>query len=393
MLSRRIIFGLLVATFISGPTAIRAADTVRVGYSLSRTGALAVATPVQQQSYELWRDQINAAGGLSIGGGEKRRIEFVTYDDQSEPAKAAQIYEKLISNDRVDLLLAPYGTPMHVAVSPVVERHKFPLVGATAASTLIRDLHGKHMWFVEKLPDEIGGDLPKLLGELGIKRVAVITAQLGLGLETKKFLLPALKKAGIEVVVDQEYPPEIKDMTGLLSSVKDAAADAVIGLSYPGDSILYMNTAREIGLTTKFQFLLVGPTEPFFQTKFGDNLNGIVTWGHWSPDNKAWPKARQFFEAYKAKFNEPPDYLDSVSAFVSAEILQQAVEKVGLNHEKMREAIAANTFDTINGPVRFEGSTNVGVPNGYVQIQKGTAQVVWPDRIKTSDFEPKAAWK
>lgn len=393
MLSKRTVLGLLAVTFLSSPVTVKAADTVRVGYSLSRTGFLAVATPVQQQAFELWRDQINAAGGLSIGGDGKRKIEFVTYDDQSEPAKAAQIYEKLISNDKVDLLLAPYATPLHIAVSPVVERHKFPLVGATAASTLIRDLHGKYMWFVEKLPDEIGGDLPKLLRAVGVKRVAIITVQLPLGLETKKFFLPALQKAGIEVVFDQEYPPDIKDMTGLLTSVKNAAPDAVIGLSYPGDSILYLNTAREIGLTAKFQFLEIGPTEPFFLTKFGENLNGIVTWGHWSPDNKAWSKARPFFDAYKAKFNEPPDYLDSVSAFVSAEVLQQAVEKAGLDHEKIRNVIATSTFDTINGPVRFEGATNVGTPNGYVQIQKGIAQIIWPEQIKTANFEPKGPWK
>jgi branched-chain amino acid transport system substrate-binding protein len=393
MLSKRTILGLLTAALLANPASVQAADTVRIGYSIARTGLFAVATPVQQQAYDLWRDQLNATGGLSIGGGGKRKIEFVSYDDQSEPAKAAQIYEKLISNDKVDLLLAPWGTATHIAVAPVVERHKFPLVGATASTTLVRDLGGKYMWFTEIMPDAYGNDLPKLLGAAGVKRVAIITMQLPLALETKKFLLPALQKASIEVVFNQEYPPDIKDMTGLLTSLKAAGPDAVIGLSYPSDSIIYLSTAREIGLTAKFQFLEIGPTEPFLLQKFGDNLNGIVTVGHWSPDQKAWPKARPFFDAYKAKFNEPPDYLDSVSSFMSAEILQQAVEKVGLDREKIREAIATGTFDTINGPVRFKGATNVGTPNGYLQIQKGIAQIVWPDQIKTSDFEPKGPWK
>jgi branched-chain amino acid transport system substrate-binding protein len=394
MFSKRAVLGVLTLAIIAAPASVRAAaDTVRIGYSIARTGLFAVATPVQQQAYDLWRDQINAAGGLSIGGGSKRKIEFVSYDDQSEPAKAAQIYEKLISNDKVDLLLAPWGTATHIAVAPVVERHKFPLVGATASTTLVRDLGGKYMWFTEIMPDAYGNDLPKLLVAAGIKRVAIITMQLPLALETKKFLLPALQKAGIEVAFNQEYPPDIKDMTGLLTSLKDAGPDAVIGLSYPSDSIIYLSTAREIGLKAKFQFLEIGPTEPFLLQKFGENLDGIVTVGHWSPDQKAWPKARPFFEAYKAKFNEAPDYLDSVSSFMSAEILQQAVEKVGLDREKIREAIATGTFDTINGPVRFQGATNVGTPNGYLQIQKGVAQIVWPDQIKTSDFEPKGPWK
>jgi branched-chain amino acid transport system substrate-binding protein len=393
MLSKRTVIGLVTAALLSGAATAQAEDSLRIGYSIARTGMFAVATPVQQQAYDLWRDQVNAAGGLSIGGKAKRKIEFVSYDDQSEPAKAAQIYEKLISNDKVDLLLAPWGTATHIGIAPIVERHKFPLVGATASSTLIRELGLKYMWFTEKMPDDYGNDLPKLLGAVGMKRIAIIAMQLPLALETKKFLVPALQKAGMEIVFNQEYPPDIKDMTGLLTSVKSAAPDAVIGLSYPADSILYITTAREIGLQAKFQFLEIGPTEPFFITKFGENLDGIVTLGHWSPDQKAWPKARPFFDAYKAKFNEAPDYLDSVSSYVSAEILQQAVEKVGLDRAKLREAIATGTFDTINGPVRFDGPTNVGTPNGYVQIQKGVAQLVWPDQVKTADFAPKGPWK
>jgi branched-chain amino acid transport system substrate-binding protein len=202
-----------------------------------------------------------------------------------------------------------------------------------------------------------------------------------------------LQKAGLEIVFNQEYPADIKDMTGLLTSVKAATPDAVLGLAYPSDSILYMSTAREIGLQAKFQFLEIGPTEAFFLEKFGANLDGIVTVGHWSPDQKMWPKARPFFEAYKAKFNELPDYLDSVSSYMSAEILQQAVAKVGLDRAKLRETIAGSTFDTINGPVRFNGARNVGTPNSYLQIQKGIAQIIWPSQVKTSNFEPKGPWK
>jgi branched-chain amino acid transport system substrate-binding protein len=393
MMSKRTVIGLLTAAMLSVPATVYGAATVRIGYSMARTGLFAVATPVQQQAYDLWRDQLNAEGGLNIGGTGKRKIEFVSYDDQSEPAKAAQIYEKLISNDKVDLLLAPWGTATHIAVAPVVERHKFPVIGNTASSTLIRDLGAKYMWFLESLPDDYGNDLTKLLGSVGIKRVAIITMQLPLALETKKFLVPALHKAGIEIVFDQEYPPDIKDMTGLLTSLKATTPDAVMGLSYPSDSIIYLNTARELGLSAKFQFLEIGPTEPFLIQKFGENLDGIVTLGHWSPDQKAWPKARPFFDAYKAKFNEAPDYLDTISSYMSAEILQQAVGKAGLDREKIRDAIATGTFDTINGPVRFNGPTNVGTPDAFLQIQKGIAQIIWPDQVKTADFQPKGPWK
>jgi branched-chain amino acid transport system substrate-binding protein len=394
MLSKRTLLKLLATSAIASPAVkVQAADTVRIGYSLARTGLFAVATSVQENAYVLWRDQLNATGGLPIAGGGKRKIEFVSYDDQSEPAKAAQIYEKLISDDKVDLLLAPWATPTHIAIAPVVERHKFPVVGNTASTTLIRDLGGKYMWFVEPLPDAYGPALADLLANIGLKRAAIIAMQLPLALETKKFLVPALQKAKIDIVFNQEYPPDIKDMTGMLTSLKATNPDAILGLSYPNDSIIYMNTAREIGLTAPFQLLEIGPTEPFLLQKFGANLDGVTTIGHWSPHQKAWPKAQPFFDAYKAKFNEAPDYLDTISSYASCEITQAAVAKVGLNHEKIRETIASDTFDTINGPIKFNGAANAITPAGYLQIQKGVAELIWPKEIKTADFQPKGPWK
>jgi branched-chain amino acid transport system substrate-binding protein len=394
MLSKRTVLKLLATSVLASPaTTVRAADTVRIGYSLARTGMFAVATSVQENAYTMWRDQLNATGGLDIAGVGKRKIEFVSYDDQSEPAKAAQIYEKLISDDKVDLLLSPWATPTHIAIAPVIERHKFPVVGSTAATTLIRDLGGKYMWFVEPLPDAYGNELALLLNSLGIKRAAIIAMQLPLALETKKFLVPALKKAGIQIVFNEEYPPDIKDMTGMLTSLKATTPDAILGLSYPSDSIIYMNTAREIGLTAKFQLLEIGPTEPFFLQKFGKNLEGMTVIGHWSPHQKAWPKAQPFFDAYKAKFNELPDYLDTISSYASAEILQAAVAKAGLNREKIRDVISTDTFDTINGPIRFQGPTNATTPAGYLQIQNGIAELIWPNSIKTADFQPKGPWQ
>jgi branched-chain amino acid transport system substrate-binding protein len=380
------------ALFITG-TSTLAQQPIRIGYSLARTGSFAVATSVQQQAYDLCREQMNEAGGLKMPDGTRRPVEFVTYDDQSEPAKAAEIYEKLISSDKVNLLLAPWGTATHIGIAPVIERHKFPLIGATASSTLLRDLGVKYMVFTEVLPDAIGGELPTLLGELGMKRVAIFTLQLPFSLEAKKYLVPALEKAGIEIVFNQEYSPDIKDMTALLLSLKATSPDAIIGLSYPSDSILYMTTARELGISAPFQFLEIGPTEPFFLQKFGANLDGIVTVGHWSPGQTKWPKARPFFDAYSAKFKEPPDYLDSVSSYMSCEILQQAVAKVGLDHEKLHGEIATGTFDTINGPVKFKGIMNITTPNGYIQIQNERAQIIWPSSIATAKFVPKGPWK
>ena len=129
-----------------GVGSAQAADPVRIGFSLPLTGIFAPAAPSQKNAYELWREQVNAKGGLDVAG-TKRMVEFVSYDDQSDPGQAAKIYEKLIAQDKVDLLLGPWGTPHHFAVAGVLERYKFPMVGDTAASVQLRDLKPGYIWF------------------------------------------------------------------------------------------------------------------------------------------------------------------------------------------------------------------------------------------------------
>jgi branched-chain amino acid transport system substrate-binding protein len=363
---------------------VQAADPVRIGFSLPLTGIFAPAAPSQKNAYELWRDQINASGGLDVAG-TKRPVEFVSYDDQSDPGQAAKIYEKLIVEDKVDLLLGPWGTPAHVAVAGVLERHKFPMVGDTAASVLLRGMKPGYIWFpTSALPDEMGKQLPLMLKSLGVKTVSITTAQHPFALENKKFIVEGLKANGIAIVSDADYPLDIRDMTALISTAKAAHPDAELSLSMTGDSVLYMRQSKELGFTPKVQYMLVGPAATFFTKIFGDQVDGLLTMGHWSPSQKAWPKAKPFFDAYVAKYNEPPDYLDSELSYEACEILQQAVAMAGLDHEKLRKAFATETFDTIDGPVKFDGVVNATTPTMFLQYQKGVYEIVWPKEQATA---------
>jgi branched-chain amino acid transport system substrate-binding protein len=379
----------LLATTI---TAASAQEPVKIGYAISKTGPFAPAAHTQLQTYELWADQVLAAGGIDVGG-TKRPVKFLSYDDQSDFSKAPAIYEKLITDDKVDLLLAPWGTPFHFSVVGILEKYQFPMVGNSAASVTIRDIKPGNIWFpTSAIPDRLAAELVKFLQAQKAKTVAISTLQLPFSLEVKKFLMPALESSGLKVVVNDEYAPDVKDLTATLTKIKQAAPDAVLMLCYPPDGVLYLKGARELGIDSPFQFLLVGPADPFFEKTFGPNLDGIVTMGHWSPFQAKWPKARPFYDAYVKKFNEPPDYLDSALAWMSIEILEQAVKTAGLDKAKIRQAISTETFDTINGQVKFKGVENVITPTMFLQFQKGQAQIVWPASEATAAFEPKPAW-
>jgi branched-chain amino acid transport system substrate-binding protein len=383
----------LAATLLAaGATAAGAQEPIKIGYAISKTGPFAPAAHTQINTYELWADQVAAAGGIDVGG-TKRPVKFVVYDDQSDFAKAPQIYEKLITDDKVDLLLAPWGTPFHFAIVGILEKYQFPVVGNSAASVTIRDIKPGNIWFpTSAIPDRLAAELVKFLVSQKVKSAAVTTLQLPFSLEVKKFLMPALASANLKVVVNDEYAPDVKDLTATLTKIKQAAPDATVSLSYPPDSVLYIKGARELDITSPFQLVLVGPADYFFSKMFGPNLDGIVTMGHWSPFQAKWPKARPFYDAYMKKYGEPPDYLDSALAWMSIEILEQAVKTAGLDKDKIREAISTHTFDTINGPVKFKGVENVLTPTMFLQFQKGEAQIVWPNSEATAPFEPKPAW-
>lgn len=378
------LFGGLAAMVLAGVTVASAADPVRIGYSIANSGLFSKAAPSQVTAYELWAEQVNSAGGLDVAG-EKRPVELVWYDDESDPAKSAQIYEKLINEDEVDLLLAPWGTPHHLNVAGVVEQYGFPMVGNTAASVAIREVKPGNIWFpTSAIPDLIATELAAMLKDAGVASVGIIANVLPFSQENLQFLVPALDAAGIAVKLNESYPPDIKDMTPLLTQMKSANVDAVIALTYPADAFLYTGQAKELGIDAPYQFLLIGPTISAFAGAFGPVADGIITLGHWSPEQKAWPRGKAFFDAYIAKYGMAPDYLDSALAYMSAEILAQAVATAGLDKDKLRAAIAGGTFDTINGKVKFDGVQNTVTPTAFLQLQGGKMHLVWPKDIATA---------
>jgi branched-chain amino acid transport system substrate-binding protein len=378
------------AASVTGTSLYAADKPVRLGFSIAKTGMFAAAAQSQVDTYNFWKDEVNGAGGLDIAG-QKRPIEFVSYDDQGNPGQAAKIYEKLITDDKVDLLLAPWGTSMHIGIAPVVERFKFPLIGNSAASGELRKLKPGYIWFVTAdFPDRVGKQLPLLLKASNIKSIALISNVLDFTKEVKGYLEPALKAQGIEVRVNEEYPPSLTDMTALLSKVKQAAPDGVIALAYPPDSVLYVRTAKELGIASPFQFCLVGPGADFFHKVLGTAADGIVTMGQWSPKRNG--AAQAFNDAYIAKVKELPDYLDSIEAYDSLQILADAVKVAGLDREKLRDTIAHGRFDTIIGPIQFTGVENLVTPAGFLQVQNGVPQQIWPPNDAVAQWQPKKGY-
>jgi branched-chain amino acid transport system substrate-binding protein len=373
------------------------AGPVKIGFSLSATGPYAVGAGITQApTYELWIDQVNAKGGLAVKGQGKRPIQVVRHDDRSEIETAVRLYEKMITDDKVDLLLPPWGTAMNFAVAPVANKAGYPIIAPTAASLKIADLNLPHFYAVLAQPDAMMASLVGMLKDLKARqkynKVAIIYVSDLFGLEQHGALVPQLKEAGFEIVEDKSYPLGVKDLTDVLKAIKAKNPDVFISLSYPPDTILGASQAKSIDFNPPVYYGAVGTAFPFFRDRFKESAEGIIGMGAWNPKVK-FPGAKAYYDAHVAKHKKEPDRWASAFAYATLQILEQAVEQVGLDRAQIKRYLDATEFSTVAGPIRFSKGINQATPGQVGQWQKGEFEVVWPkDRATADAIVPKPKW-
>ena len=367
------------------------APPIKIGYAISRTGPFAPgAQATQEPSYILWAEQVNAAGGINVKG-QKRKVELISYDDRSEVETIVRTFEKLMVTDKVDLILPPWGSTANFAVAPLANRHGYPVLAPTALSMKLVDMKLPYFFSMLPQPYVLMAAAADMLAANGIKTVAVIYMDDVFGLENIAAFEPAVKAKGIEIVEKKSYPLGIKDLSPVLRGIKDKNPDAFVGLTYPPDTILASKQSKEIGFNPKVFFTAVGTAFPLYKQVMGTDSDGVTGIGSWSI--KTSPAAKAFFDAHVARFQKEPDRWASAHCWAGLQILQAAIEKVGVDRKAIRDFIATGEHATIIGPVRFKGS-EIQFPGTVSQWVGGDFDVVWPaDRATAKLVVPKPAWK
>ena len=373
------------------------AKPVRIGYTLSATGPYAVgAGIIQAPNYALWADQVNTKGGLMVKGEGRRPVEYVSFDDRSEIETAVRFYEKLMGDDKVDLVLPPWGTAMHFAVAPIANKYGYPLIGPTVTSNKLKDLNLPYFYVIIQQPDSIAKSIVDLLKEL---RTAGKISKIGLayvndlfGIELHHAVEAFLKDAGLAVVVTKSYPLAVKDLAPMLKEFKAAGVDACVGLTYPPDNILLTGQAKEVDYNPPVFFTAVGTAFPIYRDRF-KGAEGVMGTAGWNPKLKH-PGAREYFDAHVKKHQgKEPDRWASAMAYSSLQILEKCVGEVGLDRKRIKEMLDAQEFSTVMGPVKFVKGMNVSTPGMVGQWQNREFEIIWPKNVATgTPLVPKPAW-
>jgi len=389
----------LAILIICAPIAGSAKDKILIGTAISLSGPYAPGAGMTQiPNYKMWVEEMNAKGGIFVKEYNKRLpVELIIYDDKSDIGTAVKLVEKLIIEDKVDLLLPPWGTAMHFAVGPVANKYGYPLIGPTVSSEKLREIADKIPYFfgILNMPREQAAALVDLLAELGVKKAALIYVADAYGIEWTGKVSPDLDQRGIAKAVEKSYPLDAKDLSPLLKSIKAANVDALLCMSYPNDTFLITKQARELQLNPKLFYLGVGVAFPIYKEMFGgpQAVEGIMGAGAWNP-RVPYPGAQQYFDRHVARWNKEPDRWASAFTYASLQVLEQAIEKVGsLDRKMLRDAIASATFPTVIGPVKFEGGFNVQAPGEIGQWQQGRFEIVAnKDKRTAPPIYPKPAW-
>lgn len=363
-------------------------DPIRIGGTLGLTGSFSGPSEHYRILYQAAVEQINADGGL-LG----RPVELVLYDDESTPETAQTLYQRLINEDQVDLLLTPYTTLIGGAVLPVVRPTGKLLVNAGFVGIeLARQYDNLYMVWTFQEPDyprpffEMLDDLPE---DQRPATLAVFTAQNPFtimerdGFDGEGGVLNFAEERGIEVVVDEEYPTDTSDVSGLVQRAIDADADALVVLGLPNDSALIAQTVAELGYEP-MHYCSCGSsvtTFPFWDdlaTEESDLIySAVTTWE--SDDPEQYPGLDEVMRIFQDEgFDEMPAY--GPMAYSAIQVLRQAVEETGsTDNQELAEYLRGNEFQTASGTLRFD---EFGVPEfagALVQYVDGDNVLVWPE--------------
>jgi branched-chain amino acid transport system substrate-binding protein len=376
-MKRRTLLGGTVAVAILGlaqtPGALAQQPPIKIGMSMAQTGGLAGGGKASQLGIEVWRDDVNAKGGL-LG----RKVELVVYDDKSSASETPAIYSKLLDVDKVDILFAPYATVPTAPLMPLVKQRGLLLMGNF--SFQVNSKVGHDMWF-NNAPwgpaDSWASSFLDLGQKAGGQTIALLAADQEFAQNLAKTAREVATKLGMKIVFDQAYPPSTVEFSGILRALKAAKPDIVYVASYPPDSAGILRGVNEIGIGDNVKLFgggMVGLQFGAVMENLGSLLNGVVNYNTWLPEPGMYNEGtKAFFEAYTKRAVEakvdPLGYYLAPYGYANGQMIEQAIKAVGsLDQKALAKYLRENTHKTIVGPITF-AADGEWKESGVVQAQ------------------------
>jgi branched-chain amino acid transport system substrate-binding protein len=374
---------------------------IKVGIGIAQTGTLGGGGKAALLALQMWVEDVNAKGGL-LG----RKVELISYDDQSNPATIPGIYSKLLDVDRVDLLIAPYGTVPTAPLMPMVKQRGLLLMGNFSFQVNAKVQHD--MWFNNSPWNDASSwsdGFMKAGQKHGAQTIAFLAADQEFAQNLANGAKELAKKAGMKTVYEQNYPPTTVDFSSMIRAIRAAKPDMVFVMSYPNDSVAIVRAVNEIGVGSSVKLFgggMVGLQFTPIMESLGSSLNGIVNYNSYVPGIK-YPGIEDFLQRYNKKAIEakvdPLGFYLPPFNYAIGQMLEQAINATkSIDHKRLADYLRKNEMKTVVGPIRYDKNGEWASPR-VVQAQfrgvvdKNVEQfrdpkkqvVIYPEQYKTGD--------
>jgi branched-chain amino acid transport system substrate-binding protein len=374
---------------------------IKIGIGIAQTGTLGGGGKAALLALQMWVEDVNSKGGL-LG----RKAELIAYDDQSSPATIPGIYSKLLDVDRVDLLIAPYGTVPTAPLMPMVKQRGLLLMGNFSFQVNHKVQHD--MWFNNSPWNDASSWSDGFIQagqKHGSKTIAYLAADQEFAQNLANGARELAKKAGLKSVYEQNYPPTTVDFSSMIRAVRAARPDIVFVMSYPNDSVAIVRAVNEIGVGSSVKLFgggMVGLQFTPIMESLGSLLNGITNYNSYVPGIK-YPGIEEFLQRYSKKAVEakvdPLGFYLPPFNYAIGQMLEQAVNGTkSLDQKKMAEYLRKNEMKTIVGSIRYDKNGEWANPR-VIQAQfrgvvdKNVEQfrdpkkqvVIYPEQYKTGE--------
>jgi branched-chain amino acid transport system substrate-binding protein len=382
---------------LSASPAPAADDTLTIGFTVSQTGKLNNDSIAQMRGFELWREEVNAGGGIKAGD-KTYKVNFVNYDDESANGRVQQLYTRIINQDKAHFLFSPYSSGLVATAAIVSEQYGKIMLTTGAAEEKTYKLGNKNLFQVYSSADQYLAGAIAAVKELNPKaQVALVYKDDAF---SKAVLLSARKQvteAGLKTVLDEAYSPETTDFGPIINKVVSAKGDSLLGGGHYPDGATLARQLYDQKAGLKWVTLLVAPDSPNFAT-LGDAAVGITVPSQWEPQvlfkPDFGPTAAEFTQKFQAKYNIEPGY-HAAGGYAAGLLLAHAIgEARSIEQAKVADVLNRLDVTTMFGRTKF--STNPkehGLQMGHemviAQWQKRAGklfkEVIWPKSAKTAD--------
>jgi len=374
------VIALLVVAGSATPVAAQA--PIKIGASLSLTGTYAALGQNQSRGYQLCAKHVNERGGV-LG----RKIEFVLYDDQSQPATGVRLYEKLITQDKVDVVMGPYSSAITEAVANINEKYKMPMVAPMASTTSIFKKGRKFVFMVQSPAEVYLEGLIDMAAKRWLKTVALVNEDTLFPKATVQGTIELAKKKGLQVVFVEAYPKGNTDFSAILTKIRAANPDVLGAATYFDDAVAITRQMKELNVNPKMYGVTVGGDLPKFYELLGKNAEFVYGSTQWEPE-LPYSGAKEFSEAHKKEFPGADLSYHAAGGYGGCQVLVEAIRRAGsLGGEKVREQILKLDMNTVYGGFKVD-QDGFQVSHRMVtfQWQEGRKVIVWPDELATGKF-------